>query len=367
MLLRLVAPLLVLLLALAAAACSDDAGRGGDADVESGATAGGVELTQRCSHEQLGEIRFPEGWYADDGCEWFHPEPFDLPEAQDVTDLAIHVRFEPVALRDVAQGGPTTVVRDREQVELDGRPAVRADVVTTGSGLVPDGTRIRHVAIELDHERTAQGSTFDHDVLDFDRNRKVLDRMMHELRLDDAAPGAPDRERDGADQPDPTPALIGQPTVRDLSTADFPDRPIEPALLREVRAASHEPEGARPFDRIVLEFEPGTREPSWRARYVDSPVRQDGSGRVVPISGDAVLEIRMSPAAGVDLAQASARQTYDGPDRISLEGNVVTELVKVADFEAQLAWAIGVETPGPFGVGFLESPPRLVIDVVADR
>jgi hypothetical protein len=356
MCIRLVASLLsVLVFALVAAACGDGAGGGNDGN-DSSASTGDLELTQQCTHEQLNEIRYPEGWHADDGCEWFHPEPFDLPEAQYVTGLAVHIRVEPVALQDVAQGGPTTDVRDREQIELDGRSAVRAEVVTTDAGLVPEGTRIRYVAIELDDERTAQGSTFDHDDLDFHRNREVLDLMMRELRLDD---------RDDADQADPAPALIGQPTVRDLSTDDFPDRRIEPALLSDVRAASHEPDDAPPFDRIVLEFEPGSREPSWRAGYIDSPVRQDGSGRVLPVSGDAVLEIRMSPAAGVDLAQNPPRQTYDGADRISLQGNVVTEIVKVGDFEAQLAWAIGVNHPGPFAIGFLESPPRLVIDLVA--
>jgi len=106
------------------------------------------------------------------------------------------------------------------------------------------------------------------------------------------------------------------------------------ALLTDVRA-----EGAR----VEFVFESPPREVS--ARYVDE-VREDGSGRLVRVAGAATLVVRFEPAATADLAGEKLRVTYDGPRRLRASGPVL-EVVKVGDFESQLAWAIGLDRRRP--------------------
>ncbi len=129
------------------------------------------------------------------------------------------------------------------------------------------------------------------------------------------------------------------------------------ALLSEVRAA-----GQEGFDRVVFEFAAGL--PGYKVGYVERPVRQDGSGDEVQVAGQAVLEVRMSPASGAEVSASGVRTTYTGPDRLRPRGgSVVTEVVRVGDFEAQLTWAVGASARSPFKVTTLASPSRLVIDV----
>jgi hypothetical protein len=57
--------------------------------------------------------------------------------------------------------------------------------------------------------------------------------------------------------------------------------------------------------------------------------------------------------------------TYLGPTRIPVhEGNVATEVVRIGDFEANLAWVVGLERPSPFAATVLRDPLRLVVDVL---
>jgi hypothetical protein len=148
----------------------------------------------------------------------------------------------------------------------------------------------------------------------------------------------------------------------DVATADFPSGSGEVALLVEVRTGVHEG-----FDRIVLEFE-GEDPPSYRVRYVDPPVREDGSGNEVEVEGSAFLEMHLAPAAGVDLSGDGEEfeQTYTGPTRLSPGGRVVRELVRTGDFEANLTWVAGVDRRSGFDVSVLTSPLRLVVDVTHD-
>ncbi len=128
------------------------------------------------------------------------------------------------------------------------------------------------------------------------------------------------------------------------------------SLLTDVRAAAHDG-----YDRIVFEFRNGL--PGYDVRYVESPVVADGSGDEVAVAGRAVLLVRMEPALDADLTQASAPQTYTGPQRFTPATTAVAELVRTGGFEAVLTWAAGVDEKRPFLVSTLESPSRLVIDV----
>jgi len=134
------------------------------------------------------------------------------------------------------------------------------------------------------------------------------------------------------------------------------------ALLTDVRLG-HDP-GA---DRVVFEFE-GSGLPAVRAEYVEPGVLVDAAGNVTEVAGSAVLRIALQPASGVDLSGAQFRQTYGGHDRLdgtAAGTTVITESVRVEDFEAGLVWALGVDGRVPFAVERLTDPSRVVVELDA--
>jgi hypothetical protein len=150
----------------------------------------------------------------------------------------------------------------------------------------------------------------------------------------------------------PMPELVGASTEPVVWTGES----TETALLTDVRAARHSG-----YDRVVFEFRNGI--PGYDVRYVEPPVRADGSGEEVAVAGSAVLVVRMDPALDADLTQEAAPLTYTGPTRFQPDTAMVVELVRTGGFEAVLTWAIGVDGKLPFLVTRLQDPPRLVIDI----
>ena len=128
------------------------------------------------------------------------------------------------------------------------------------------------------------------------------------------------------------------------------------AHLTAVRVA-----GQAGFDRVVFELD-GEGAPNVAVRWVDEAVA-DGSGERVEVEGNALLEIRMEPASGVDLDGEEVRETYTGPDRVRGDTTSVTEVVRTGDFEANLTWVIGVERELPYRVSVLREPSRIVVEV----
>ncbi|MGZ8695203.1 MAG: AMIN-like domain-containing (lipo)protein, partial [Gaiellaceae bacterium] len=129
----------------------------------------------------------------------------------------------------------------------------------------------------------------------------------------------------------------------------------ETALLTDVRAARHEG-----YDRVVFEF--GNVLPGYDVRYVAKPVHADGSGHVVPVAGNHVVQVRMENALDADLTQESAPPTYTGPQRFSPPTPELVELVRTGGFEAVLTWAAGLNDRVDFRVLTLQGQPRLVVD-----
>ena len=131
------------------------------------------------------------------------------------------------------------------------------------------------------------------------------------------------------------------------------------ALLGAVRTAHQ-----ATVDRVVFEFT-ADQLPGFDVAYADGPPTASGSGDVVAVEGEAVLLVRLEPASGVDLDDPGARPTYTGPDRVTGDTTVVTEVVRTGDFEANLEWAIGLRREVPFLVSVLRDPSRIVIDLAA--
>jgi hypothetical protein len=80
-----------------------------------------------------------------------------------------------------------------------------------------------------------------------------------------------------------------------------------------------------------------------------SRIVESGSGRPVPLKGTAYAVVHFTPAATADLDGENVRPTYTGPRRLSGPGPVL-ETAKTSDFEADLAWAIGLERRLPLHV-----------------
>jgi hypothetical protein len=76
---------------------------------------------------------------------------------------------------------------------------------------------------------------------------------------------------------------------------------------------------------------------------------ESGSGAPVPLKGKAYVVIHFVPAASADVQGEQVIPTYTGPKRLSGSGPVL-ETAKTSDFEADLAWAIGLERRLPLRV-----------------
>lgn len=132
---------------------------------------------------------------------------------------------------------------------------------------------------------------------------------------------------------------------------------IEPAILREVRTASH-----AEFDRVVFDFGSGAI-PGYHVEYVDRPVRQCGSGEPMDVQGDGWLRVRLEPARAHEFRDDTlAVVTITERNRILTLPNL-RQLVLTCDFEAQVEWVLGVGSPNRYRVMELARPARLVVDV----
>jgi hypothetical protein len=130
------------------------------------------------------------------------------------------------------------------------------------------------------------------------------------------------------------------------------------------------------FDRVTFHFRtaiciddpctpPDNPQPVvTRAEFVDPPVLADPSGQPVAVAGNAVLQIVMSNASGVDLSVNPPETTYTGPTRIEADLPNVVEVVETGDFESVLSWAIGVRSGAGGGTTqVLTSPTRVIVDI----
>jgi hypothetical protein len=137
-----------------------------------------------------------------------------------------------------------------------------------------------------------------------------------------------------------------------------PPKTQKTALLERVSVGRHEG-----FDRVVFQFKDVL--PGYKVEYVKPPLRQDGSGNVIKVSGKAFVAVRMELASGFDLTKNEGELVYTGPRRISggqAGTSVIREVVQISDFEAVLMWAVGLEDRVDFRVTTLEDPARLVVD-----
>jgi hypothetical protein len=117
--------------------------------------------------------------------------------------------------------------------------------------------------------------------------------------------------------------------------------PPKTALLTAVKAAPKQ-----------VEFRFRSAPLRIKAGYVPrSKVVESGSGRPVKVAGSAFLVVRFSPASGADLSGKTMRIVYKGPTRLKpATAGPVREVARTSDYEADLAWAIGLDRRRPYHV-----------------
>ena len=152
------------------------------------------------------------------------------------------------------------------------------------------------------------------------------------------------------------PPTVGEPQT-DAYTSDGYPGSGTPAFLTEVRTETYET-----FTRVVFEFN-GEAAPEFTIEYVDRPVIASPSGNEVELAGDEALTIALAPASGVDLSGDEPVVTYTGADRLDIDSEFVSEMVKTEDFEAHLSWAIGTDDRYPFSFSTLPDPMRVIVDI----
>ena len=127
------------------------------------------------------------------------------------------------------------------------------------------------------------------------------------------------------------------------------------ALLDRVAVGRH-----AGYDRVVFQFR-GDGLPGYRIEYVTPPLKEDGSGDVVHVAGNAFVLVRMEPASGFDVGSGEGELVYKGPKRLP-GATIVKEVARTGDFEAVLSWAVGLDSKVPFRVTTAAAPTRLIVD-----
>ncbi len=122
--------------------------------------------------------------------------------------------------------------------------------------------------------------------------------------------------------------------------------------LEGVRTGTHEG-----YDRITFTFA-GAALPGYRIAYVDA-VQTCGEGRTLDLGTPAVLRVQLLPA--VAHTEAGAPMPFSRDQTLGLP--VLARAVLTCDFEADVAWALGMSARASFRVLRLRAPTRLVVDV----
>jgi hypothetical protein len=171
-------------------------------------------------------------------------------------------------------------------------------------------------------------------------------------------------------RPSPTASPTPSPSPSPIATGTGAPPPACPTLsggdasaqaqLTAVRAAHQ-----TGFDRVVFEFGPtnpsiGTYAlPPYEVSVVSQFVG-GGSGRTVPVDGNAFLQIRFRNASTVD--PSTGAQTYSQTD-LHPALPLVRNVKMIDDFERVMTWGLGLEHIACAKISQLSSPIRLVVDL----
>ncbi|HVM41739.1 MAG TPA: hypothetical protein VM618_13270 [Acidimicrobiia bacterium] len=150
-------------------------------------TATGTELAT-CQASQF-TIGYPSDWSVNDEqeaepCRWFHPEPFELPQQTEATNIAVHVDTPNAAYADILEGttaGPDVdEVRSDEEMTIAGVEAHRTHYISSGEALLPAGTEVVVYVVDAPEGPIVMTTTGVAEG-DFEANVDALDAMAGSL------------------------------------------------------------------------------------------------------------------------------------------------------------------------------------------
>lgn len=118
------------------------------------------------------------------------------------------------------------------------------------------------------------------------------------------------------------------------------------------------------FERFVFEMAGSGEQPGWSVGYQD-PLTHPGSGEPVSLRGDADLEIVVGVWTVNDYeGRPDEWPPFTGPDDVVTSDFVaVKEARNLYAYEGITTIGLGLDEERPFQVGWLQSPPRLVVDI----
>ena len=124
-------------------------------------------------------------------------------------------------------------------------------------------------------------------------------------------------------------------------------------VLTTIRTASHPG-----VDRVVLEFS-GSGTPGWDVEYVAKATSQ-GSGNDVEVVGSSILRITATGTTYPEPNAPFAAKRFLGDGK-----GLVTEVINDSTFEGRTVVFVGLSSEKkPFDVQVMQSPTRLVVDIV---
>ncbi|MBW3588281.1 MAG: hypothetical protein KY429_02555 [Actinobacteria bacterium] len=134
-------------------------------------------------------MTYPDDWYVNDpetgsACSWFHPDPFELPQNTEATNIAIRIAVESADFEDVSEGitrgpGVREVLSQRESTVV-GRKSLRVEIISSGEDLYPEGTRQTIWLVNWE-ENSLVASTTSVAEAEYSDSVRVLDQMIDSL------------------------------------------------------------------------------------------------------------------------------------------------------------------------------------------
>lgn len=171
----------------------------------------------------------------------------------------------------------------------------------------------------------------------------------------------------GAPPPSPSPGTEPPPSPSGQPVCDRAEGGGEGIFthLTAVRVGTHEG-----FDRITFQFRAppgspgGEGVPRYLIRRVEPPLTRDPSDLPMSVDGDAFLQIVFLGASGVDLSGPTVVEVYRGPKELRPGFPVLLEAEEQGDFEATLAWILGLSGRACWHVTELAGPTRVAVDLL---
>ena len=158
-----------------------------NSDVDQTTTSAAGDLAAVCTADSF-SVEYPADWETngpEDGepCRFFHPGEVDVPKDSEAVGIAVHLRYDAIDFEFVTNpDNNSDEVLDLDRSEIDGRPAVRMHLRSTGDGLLDAG--VESIAWFVDAGETVfTGAT--HGVAEggVEVNGPILDEMMRSLRF----------------------------------------------------------------------------------------------------------------------------------------------------------------------------------------